>query len=97
LQQSELTLQTCPYAAQGGPLSTGGDASGVPPPSVVPPSPVVPPSIGGGGGGVFDAHVPCVPPGGIVHEPPAQQSAVVVHPPEGITHDVPQTNGAPPG
>jgi hypothetical protein len=31
----------------------------------------------------------------MLHVPPAQQSAVVVHPPLGITHDAPQTNGAP--
>ena len=48
----------------------------------------------GGGGGVFvePPHVPIVDPGGMLHAMPAQQSAVVVHPPPDGMHAPPQTS-----
>jgi hypothetical protein len=87
LQQSLFCVHVWPYCAQVGPPSGVG----------VPESGVgVPPSAGGGGGGGGGgvAQVPVLAPGGMLHDVPTQQSAVVVHaPPDGMHRPDPHTKG----
>jgi hypothetical protein len=91
-QQSLLCVHVWPYCAQGGP------ESGVPGASVVPGASGAPASGGGGGGGVTGGlQVPVVAPGGMLHDVPTQQSAVVVHaPPDEMHRPAPHTKGGEP-
>jgi hypothetical protein len=90
LQQSEVTLQLCPYCAHGplplppvppvppAPLPPVPAPPPVPPLPAPPPVPPVPPLPPVGGGML---HVPMVEPIGVTHVEPTQQSPVIVQPP----------------
>jgi hypothetical protein len=79
LQQSELTVQICPYVAQV-PVPPSGIAG--------PLSGAVLPASAGGGEPPHGPHIPRVLPGATVHDDPGQQSALLVHVPQAATHCV---------
>jgi hypothetical protein len=106
LQQSDAVVQSCPNVAHvhaSTPMSTGGGVHASTPGASMPgasvpmstPASCGPASgIGGGGGGM---HVPARLPGTMMHAPPGQQSAFVVHDPIVGTQTLVKQVSTPPG